>query len=102
MVAAAKTRPALSDENLLELMALIKGADSVELKLTVPESDQASAVQALGMDPLDAQIRQVFFFDTPDLTLYRHGVVPRARRIQDKASDSVVKLRPVVPDELPK
>jgi hypothetical protein len=99
---ATKIRPALSDDRLVELMALIKGADSVELKLTVPESDQASAVQALRMDALDAQIRQVFFFDTPDLTLYQHGVVPRARRVQQKASDSVIKLRPVVPSELPK
>jgi hypothetical protein len=102
MATATEGRPALSDADLLELLALIKGADSVELKLTVPESDQVSAVHRLGMDPLDAQIRQVFFFDTPELTLYRHGVVPRARRIQQKASDSVIKLRPVVPAELPK
>jgi hypothetical protein len=53
------------------------------------------------MDPLEAQIRQVFFFDTPELDLDRHGVVVRARRIQGKAHDSVVKLRPVVPDQLP-
>ena len=53
------------------------------------------------MDPLDAQIRQVFFFDTPDLALDRAGVVVRARRIQGKGGDSVVKLRPVVPQELP-
>ena len=53
------------------------------------------------MDPLDAQIRQVFFFDTPDLTLYEHGVVARARRVQRKGDDSVVKLRPVVPSQLP-
>ena len=101
-MATTKTRPALTDEHLVELLALIQGADSVELKLTVPEDDQVSTVQALGIDPLAAQIRQVFFFDTPDLTLYQHGVVPRARRIQGKASDSVVKLRPVVPNDLPK
>ena len=100
-MATTTTRPTLSDEALMDLLTLIKGADSVELKLTVPESDQVSAVHALGMDPLDAQIRQVFFFDTPDLTLYQHGVVPRARRVQQKASDSVIKLRPVVPSELP-
>ena len=47
------------------------------------------------------QIRQVFFFDTPELTLYEHGVVARARRVQKKGDDSVVKLRPVVPSELP-
>ena len=67
----------------------------------MPEADQRSAVHALGMDPLNAQIRQVFFFDTPDLALYKPGVVARARRVQKKGDDSVVKLRPVVPSELP-
>ena len=52
------------------------------------------------MDPLDAQVRQVFFFDTPDLALDGAGVVA-ARRVQGKGDDTVVKLRPVVPDELP-
>jgi hypothetical protein len=47
-------------------------------------------------------MRQVFFFDTPDLALNRSGVVVRARRVQRKGGDSVVKLRPVVPAELPK
>ena len=56
---------------------------------------------ALGLDPLEAQIRQVFFFDTPDLALDGQGVVVRARRIQGKGGDSIVKLRPVVPAELP-
>jgi hypothetical protein len=102
MATAVMKPPELSDTQLAELLGLIKGADSVELKLTVPDSDLRSAAQALGMDPLDAQIRQVFFFDTPDLTLYQHGVVVRARRIQRKGGDSVVKLRPVVPEKLPK
>jgi hypothetical protein len=53
------------------------------------------------MDPLDAQIRQVYFFDTPDLALNQHGLVVRARRVQQRADDSVVKLRPVIPDKLP-
>ena len=90
-----------SSEELTKLLALIKEADSVELKLTVPESDQRSAVVTLGLDPLEAQIRQVFFFDTPELALDKQGVVVRARRIQGKGADSAVKLRPVVPAELP-
>jgi hypothetical protein len=94
-------RTALSDEELDQLLGLVKGADSVELKLTVPEADHRSTVVALGMDPLEAQIRQVFFFDTPDLALNKSGVVVRARRVQGKGDDSVIKLRPVVPDELP-
>ena len=39
-------------------------SDSVELKLTVPDTNLSEGAVALGMDPLDAQIRQVFFFDT--------------------------------------
>ena len=98
---ATKTPPALSTEQIQELLALSADADSVELKLTVPESHQVSTIQGLGLDPLEAQIRQVFFFDTPDLALDGQGVVVRARRIQGKGNDSIVKLRPVVPSELP-
>jgi hypothetical protein len=91
----------LSDDDLQRLLTLLRGADSTELKLTVPDSEQRSAVAALGMDPLDAQIRQVYFFDTPDLALNRRGLVVRARRVQQRGDDSVVKLRPVLPDKLP-
>jgi hypothetical protein len=91
----------LTDEQTIEMLELMAGADTVELKLTVPESSLRSTVRALEIDPLDAQIRQVFFFDTPDLALNQVGVVARARRIQGKGGDSVVKLRPVVPDMLP-
>ena len=101
-MARASATPALSDEQLPELLRLLADADSAELKLTVPESGQYTAAAALGLDPLDAQMRQVFFFDTPDLTLNRHGVVLRARRVQRKGGDSVVKLRPVIPKEIPK
>jgi hypothetical protein len=104
-MAATKTRPKklveLGDEELEELLGLTAGADSVELKLTVPEHDHRSTVAALGLDPLEAQIRQVFFFDTPDLALDKHGVVVRARRVQGRGDDSVVKLRPIVPGNLP-
>jgi hypothetical protein len=92
--------PSLSDERLAEMLALMEGSDSVELKLTVPHSDRRAG-QVLGVDPLEAQIRQVYFFDTPELTLNKHGVVVRARRVQRKEHDTVVKLRPVVPSELP-
>jgi hypothetical protein len=91
----------LSDAQLEEMMALISHADSVELKLTVPDTSTRSTVDGLGMDPLEAQIRQVYFFDTPDLRLNKQGVVVRARRVQGRGDDTVVKLRPIVPDQLP-
>jgi hypothetical protein len=93
--------PRINDDQLRELLALSRGADSIELKLTVPASGQRSALNTLGLDPLDTHIRQIFFFDTPALTLNDAGIVLRARRIQDKGEDSVVKLRPVVPETLP-
>jgi hypothetical protein len=100
MATSTTRRTGFTDEQLVELMPLLEGSDTVELKLTVPEASQATAIETLGMDPLDAQIRQVFFFDTPDLALNKKGLVVRARRIQGKGGDAVVKLRPVVPHEL--
>jgi hypothetical protein len=99
MPTAAAT-PQLSDDALVELLGLIQDADSVELKLTIPESAHRSAIEALGLDPLGAQIRLVSFFDTPDLALESAGVVVRARRVSGRDDDSVVKLRPVVPAQL--
>ena len=89
-----------SGEVLDELLAALKGVDSVELKLTVPDTQRRRTVGALGLDPLDAQIRQVFF-DTPDLQLNQSGLVVRARRVQGGDGDTVIKLRPVNPSELP-
>lgn len=55
----------------------------------------------MGLDPVETEPRQVYFFDTPDLSLNNAGVVVRARRSQGGAADTVVKLRPVIPSELP-
>jgi hypothetical protein len=101
MSTKAKRLTALPDEEMEKLLGLVAGADSVELKLTLPDEDHRSTGEALGVDPLDAQIRQVYFFDTPELALNGSGVVARARRVQGRGDDTVVKLRPVVPDELP-
>ena len=101
MATKARRLSELSGEDLAQLLAILGTSDSVELKVTVPEHEQRATVASLGLDPLDGQIRQVFFFDTPDLALNQGGVAVRARRIQGRAGDTVVKLRPVVPDELP-
>jgi len=71
--------------------------DSVELKLTIPHGEERVTARALGVDPLDAQLRQVYFFDTPDLTLFNRGLVLRARRIQGDDHDCALKIRPVDP-----
>jgi hypothetical protein len=97
---APDQRARLSDDQLQELMKLIQGSDSVELKVTVDNAEQRRAIDALDMDPLNAQIRQVLFFDTPDLALSQAGVVARSRRVQNKGDDSTIKLRPITPDDI--
>jgi hypothetical protein len=102
MATKTPVRPSISDDQLPELMGLLRGSDSVELKLTVPPEQQRAAIRGLGLDALDAQIRQVVFFDTPDLALDKAGVVVRARRIQGRVGDSVIKLRPLDPEQVGK
>src|SRR6516162_9657988 len=88
-----------ADGQIAKALDLLNDADSFELKVTVHDSDHRSAVMALEMDILDAEIRQVVFFDTPDLKLSRNGMVVRARRMR-RGGDSVVKLRPVIAADL--
>src|SRR4051812_21619447 len=91
--------PGLGPEQLEELMGLLKDSDSVELKLTVPDEHQRSAVQARQRPPRGAEVPQFFFSPPPDLTPTQRGVAGRARRTT-QGDDSVVKLRPVVPSEI--
>jgi hypothetical protein len=99
----AKQLPGLasmSRDQLLGMMTDLTGVRSVELKLNIP-ADQRMALRRIGIDPLEGKIREVTFFDTPDLTLFHNGVVVRARRTQYADDDTVVKLRPVKPSALP-
>lgn len=89
--------PTFSSEDVTRILELIKGTKSVELKLTVPEENRRVAIKGLGFDPVEAQPRQAYFFDTADLALNKAGVVVRARRIQGGDGDTVIKLRPVDP-----
>jgi hypothetical protein len=100
MATAAAPQLRLTDEQLTDMMELVRGSDSVELKLSVADADRRATINALGLDPLGSQIRQVFFFDTPDLKLSKNGIVVRARRVQGRGDDSTIKLRPIRPEEL--
>jgi hypothetical protein len=91
----------LTADDLQKLVGLLSGADSTELKLTVPPSSHRDTIRGLPIDPVETQPRQVYFFDTPDLALNKAGIVVRARRIAGGKGDSVIKLRPVVPSDLP-
>ena len=89
--------PAASSQDIGKMLELVKGSTSVELKMTVPDTNHRAAIRGLGFDPVEAQPRQAYFFDTPDLALNQAGMIVRARRIQGGRGDTVVKLRPVDP-----
>ena len=99
---ARKAKPAgsvvaLSNEQVTRVLKLLKGANSVELKFVVPATGHRATIAGIGLDPVEAQPRQAFFFDTPGLDLNKAGLIVRARRIQGGRADTVVKLRPVDP-----
>ena len=95
------TLPTYDAEQLSGLLAALPDVDSVELKLTVPRADQRTVVRRLGIDSMDSEVRQVAFVDTSDLRLSGSGVVVRARRTQRKPGDVTVKLRPMLPSDVP-
>ncbi|SKC70396.1 CYTH domain-containing protein [Krasilnikoviella flava] len=93
--------PAYDADTLVAVLALLPGVDDVELKLTVPAADHRRVLARLGIDALDATIRQVAFLDTPALDLSAAGLVVRARRTQRKDGDLTVKVRPMLPADVP-
>ena len=64
-------------------------------------ADQRSAVAALEHGPARRADPPGLFFDTPDLALEQGTASSCAPARPRQADDTVVKLRPVVPDEMP-
>jgi hypothetical protein len=93
--------PRLSDEQTAAVLGLLTKVDTVELKVTVPVETHVATIRGLPIDPVQARPRQVFFFDTPNLDLDNAGLIVRARRAMGDRGDTVIKLRPVQPDDLP-
>lgn len=102
-MARAKTTPSINGQanaamgHYAQIMA---GADAVEIKATIPAKQIAAALQYYQLQLDDVQ-RFVYFFDTPDLKLFKAGVIGRARRVVGGTHDSTIKFRPVNPDEVP-
>jgi hypothetical protein len=65
--------------------------------VTVPDTLRRGVVERMKFDPVEAEPRTAYFFDTPDLALSKAGIVVRARRFQGGGGDTVIKLRPVDP-----
>jgi hypothetical protein len=82
------------------LAAATARTQGVELKVTVSEEKEDAAVRAFGLDPSTGERRRIFFFDAAGLSLFRNGIVLRAREVKGGQDDSTVKIRPVDPHQL--
>jgi len=94
---ALRVSQTLSIEETKKLLHQIRNSKSVEIKVSVPREEKQRVTLSMGIDPVEAQARHVYFFDTPDQALNRAGLIVRARRIPGGTADTVVKLRPVDP-----
>lgn len=84
--------------DLDRMFALVHEVGRVELKFTVADRSFETVRELLGLGA--ERVRNVYYLDTPDLTLRRHGVLARVRGGQ-QPNDSVIKLRPIDPDRVP-
>jgi hypothetical protein len=85
-------------DDLDRMFTLVEEVGTVELKFTVADASHEAVRALLGVGA--ERVRNVYYLDTPDLTLRRHGVLARVRGGQ-RPNDSVVKLRPIDPDAVP-
>ena len=69
--------------------------DACEIKITIRPDQELRAERAMELDEDSADIRVVYFYDTPKLTLFDAGVALRARLVKGDDDDSTVKFRPV-------
>lgn len=95
---AAKQAWRLPGSDLDRMFTLVREVGQVELKFTVAEESHDAVRTLLGVGV--ERVRNVYYLDTPDLTLRRHGVLARVRG-GEGPNDSVVKLRPIDPDRVP-
>ena len=69
--------------------------DAVEIKVTIRPDQELRAERAMEVNEDTAEVRVLYFYDTPDHHLFNAGVALRARLVKGDADDSTVKFRPV-------
>jgi len=87
------TAPKAQRKPLRDLPAV----DAVEIKLTIRPDQELRAERAMEINEDTAEVRVIYFYDTPKLDLYDGGLVLRARLVKGDDDDSTVKVRPVQP-----
>ena len=76
-------------------------AGAITIKATIADAQIDGALKRYGLTVDSDPQGYIYFFDTPDLALFKAGIIARARRIRGDDHDSTVKFHPVVPTEVP-
>jgi hypothetical protein len=82
--------------------AAIAAVNAVEIKVTIRADQELRAERAMEVNEDTADVRLVYFYDTPDLALFKAGVILRARLLKGDTDDSTVKFRPVEAASIPR
>src|SRR5262245_7537414 len=82
--------------------ARIAAMDTCEIKVTIRPDQELRAERSMELDEDSADVRVIYFYDTPRLDLFRAGVALRARLVKGDDDDSTVKFRPVEAARIPK
>jgi len=69
----------------------------VEVKVSIPPYQIHKALKTLHLTLDEGGERSIYFYDTPQLMLYKSGVILRTRKINGEEDDSTVKIRPLDP-----
>lgn len=73
--------------------SLLARIHAVEIKVTIRPDQELRAERAMKVDEDSADIRLIYFYETPDLDLFNAGIALRARLIKGDADNSTVKFR---------
>lgn len=76
-----------------EADSIFAGMDAVEIKVTVRPDQELRAERAMQVNEDTADVRLIYFYDTPDLDLFNAGIALRARLVKGDDDDSTVKFR---------
>ena len=73
----------------------LSAMDACEIKVTIRPDQELRAERAMELNEDSADVRVIYFFDTPGLDLFKSGIALRARLVKGAGDDSTVKFRPV-------
>jgi hypothetical protein len=95
-----QAKPAATSQTRQPRAHVLSDVDAVEIKVTIRPDQELRAERAMELNEDTAEVRVVYFYDTPKLDLFDAGVALRARLVKGDDDDSTVKFRPVEPAKI--